>query len=145
MRINSAQHWKVVFDTNILLSAIFSPTGSPFLCLQLAQNEMVYSVTCQEILDEFQEKLQGKFSRTLQLAQAATDEVRNYSQMVTITGNLKGVSPDPDDDMILECAVIGNANYIVTGDKRLLSLGSYQNILLVKPTDFLTIVSQSQN
>lgn len=38
-----------------------------------------------------------------------------------------------------------NATHIVTGDKRLLSLGSYQNILLVKATDFLTIVSQPQN
>ena len=44
---------------------------------------------------------------------------------------------DPDDDMVLECGVVANANYIVTGDKHLLSLGDYQNILILKPTDFL--------
>jgi putative PIN family toxin of toxin-antitoxin system len=145
MKINSAQHWIVVFDTNILLSAIFSETGSPFFCLKLAKQGGVQSVTCQEILNEFQEKLEGKFRWDLERTQEALNEIRNISQIITITGNLKGVSPDPDDDMILECAVVGNATHIVTGDKRLLSLGSYQNILLVKPTDFLTIVSQSQN
>lgn len=145
MRINSAQPWILVFDTNILLSAIFSEIGSPFFCLRLAKQGVVQSVTCQEILNEFQEKLEGKFRWDSERAQEASNEILNISQIITITGNLRGVSPDPDDDMILECAVIGNATHILTGDKRLLYLGSYQNILLVKPTDFLAIVSQPQN
>jgi putative PIN family toxin of toxin-antitoxin system len=47
----------VVFDTNILLSAIFSQKGSPFRCLALAKMGQVESVICREILDEFAEKL----------------------------------------------------------------------------------------
>ena len=132
---------RVVFDTNILISAIFSQRSSPFRCLQLAKDEVLRSVTCQEILDEFQGKLLGKFSYEPLQAQAFVDEVQNFSQLVAITNTLKGVSADPDDDMVLECALVGRATYIITGDKHLLSLGNYQDILIVKAADFLTITS----
>lgn len=51
----------VVFDTNILISALFSQTGSPFRALALAKIGQIESVTCQEIIDEFAEKLLLKF------------------------------------------------------------------------------------
>ncbi len=46
-----------VFDTNILISAVLSSNGVPFKCLALAKIGQIESVTCQEILDEFAEKL----------------------------------------------------------------------------------------
>ena len=66
-------HPIVVFDTNILLSALLSLNGNPFRCLALARIGGVQSVTCQEILDEFQEKLEGKFGYLPQHARAAAD------------------------------------------------------------------------
>jgi predicted nucleic acid-binding protein len=65
-----------VFDTNILLSALFSLHGNAFRCLALAKMGVVQSVMCQEILQEFQEKLEGKFSYSAQRACAAVDEVQ---------------------------------------------------------------------
>ncbi|MBM3239328.1 PIN domain-containing protein [Candidatus Poribacteria bacterium] len=53
--------WIVVFDTNILISALLSLRGSPFRCLALAKEGIIQSVTCQEILYEFQGKLEVKF------------------------------------------------------------------------------------
>ena len=53
------------------------------------------------------------------------------------------VSADPDDDMVVECAVVGSATHIVTGDKHLLSLGKYQEIAIVKATEFIVLLSQS--
>lgn len=132
----------VVFDTNILISAILSRRGSPHHCLELAKECIVQSVTCQEILDEFQEKLQSKFSYSSQRTQAEVQEVINCSQLVTITNTLNVVAADPDDNMVLECAVVDGATYIVTGDRRhLLPLGSYQGIIIVSPADFLALVS----
>jgi len=52
----------VVFDTNILISALLFPGGSPLLCVSMARNGRIQSVTCQEILDEFSEKLIVKFT-----------------------------------------------------------------------------------
>jgi putative PIN family toxin of toxin-antitoxin system len=99
-------------------------------------------VTCREIIDEFQEKLQNKFKYSLQDSQAAADLVLNYSQLVTITNTLNSGITDPDDNVILECAVVGGATHIVTGDKRhLLPLESYQGISIISAADFLTLVS----
>ena len=131
----------VVFDTNILISALFSQTGSPFRALALAKIGQIESVTCQEIIDEFAEKLLLKFKFYEDKAQSAVDEVLSFSRMVEISGTLKAVPNDPDDDMIIECAVVGNASHIVTGDKHLLSLVKYQDIAIAKATDFVNLFS----
>lgn len=134
----------VVFDTNILISAVLSQRSSPYRCLELAKQGRVQSVTCQEILEEFEEKLQSKFAYSSELAQAKVQEILNYSQLVTITNTLDSGITDPDDNMILECAVVGGATHIVTGDKRhLLPLGNYQGISIVSAADFLTFVSSA--
>ena len=49
-----------------------------------------------------------------------------------------GWAGDLDDDKIIECAVVGGATHIVTGDRRhLLPLGNYRNIQIVTARDFL--------
>ena len=129
----------VVFDTNILFSGL-GWRGSPFRCLELARERQVISVTCQEIL-ALEEKLQLK--QNMSLTEAAQDvaQVLLFSRLVTINNTLKVVADDPDDDMVLECAVVGGASHIVTGDRHLLSLGNYQNIAIVRAADFLALVS----
>lgn len=108
----------VVFDTNILLPALLSLRGNPFRCLALAKTGAVQSVTCEEILNEFQGKLETKFGYAPQYARAAADEVRNCSKVVAITRTLRVVTADPDDDIVLECAVVGGATHVITGDHR---------------------------
>ncbi|MBE9142580.1 putative toxin-antitoxin system toxin component, PIN family [Planktothrix mougeotii] len=129
----------VVFDTNILISAVLSPISKPFQCTALAKRGLVKSITCQDILDEFYEKLVVKFEYESERAEALVQEVLQYSTMIEISNQLKIIEADPDDDMVLECAVNGNATYIVTGDKHLLSLNDYQNIKIMKATDFLDL------
>jgi uncharacterized protein len=132
-----------VFDTNILISALLSTSGSPFRCLALVKIGQVESVTCQEILDEFAQKLILKFKFSQEMAQAAVGEVRSCSRLVEISTTFKVVPDDPDDDMVVECAVVGNATHIVTGDKHILALAKYQDIAIVKATEFVTLLSQS--
>lgn len=135
--------YAAVFDTNILISALLSTNGNPFRCLALAKIGQIESVTCQEILNEFAEKLVIKFKFSQETAQAAVEEVRSFSRLVKISTELKAVPADPDDDMVIECAVVGSATHIVTGDKHLLSLGKYQAIAIVKATEFIMLLSQS--
>jgi predicted nucleic acid-binding protein len=98
-------------------------------------------VLCQEILDEFEEKLLIKFAYAPEKARAVVEEVRSFSSLVPLAGAVQGVAADPDDDKILECAIIGGAKYIVTGDRHLLSLGNYRGIQIVRAADFLAIAS----
>jgi putative PIN family toxin of toxin-antitoxin system len=107
----------------------------------LAKIGQIQSVTCQEILDEFAEKLLLKFKFSEEKTQSAIHEIAKISQIIKITGTLKAVPKDPDDDMVIECAVVAKASHIVTGDKHLLSIGTYQNIALIKATDFVNLFS----
>jgi uncharacterized protein len=129
-----------VLDTNILISALLSTNGTPFRCLALARIGQIESVTCPEILDEFAEKLLVKFKFSEEMTQAAIREVRDFSRLVEISGTLKTVPNDPDDDMVVECAVIGNATHIVTGDKHLLALTTHQNIAILKAAEFMALL-----
>ena len=56
----------------------------------------------------------------------ACQDFQQYSEIIRITNQLQVVEQDHDDDMVIECAVLGEANYIVTGDRHLLSMQSYQ-------------------
>lgn len=121
----------VVYDTNILISGMIWG-GTPYDCIALAQQNRVEAVTCPEILDEFWEKLTTKFNASPLQASEMVAELLNFHQPIKITNQLKSVTADPDDDKVIECAVVGGATHIVTGDKKhLLPLGSYQGILIV--------------
>jgi putative PIN family toxin of toxin-antitoxin system len=129
----------IVFDTNILFSG-FGWRGSPYHCLQLARKGKVTSITCPEIMKELDDKLQLKMKISPIDALRATTEILLFSKLVTISNKLKVVIDDPDDDKILECAVIGNADYIITGDHHLLSLVNYKDTAIVTSTDFLNLM-----
>lgn len=127
----------VVYDTNVLISAMIWG-GVPYDSLILAQRNIVEAITCTEILDEFSQKLTTKFNASPLQAAEMVAELLNFHQSVKITNQLKSVTADPDDDKIIECAVVGNATHIVTGDKRhLLPIGNYQGISIITSADLL--------
>lgn len=130
----------VVFDTNILISALISLHGNPFRCLALAKEALVESVTCNDILLEFAGKLVKKFGHAPSQANAAAEEVRSISRVVLVSGECEVVASDPDDNMILECASVGGAEYIVTGDHHLLDLRAYQGTEILTAARFLELV-----
>ncbi len=131
----------VVFDTNILLSGM-GWHGSPYRCLELARAGIVEGVTCRELLGELARKLRAKLNFSAAQVTDTIADLLGFLRLVTIAGTLKVVSADPEDDKVLECAVVGGASYIVTGDRRhLLPLGSYQGILIVSAAEFLAQVS----
>ncbi len=130
----------VVFDTNTLFSGL-GWQGSPYRCLELARNRQIESITCREILLELREKLQTKQNRSPIDAAVDIEQILAFSRLVEIPNNLKVVVDDPDDDMVIECAVVGQATHIITGDKHLLSLNKYQDIDIVKAADFLNLLA----
>ncbi len=131
---------RAVYDTNIWVSAL-RRQGNPFRCALLAAMGFVVSVTCDELLNELSQVLAQKFGMPFADVNRYIAVIRSFSEVVAITGQLRVVVDDPDDDKVIECAVVGKANYIVTGDRHLLALGQYGNISIVKAAQFISILS----
>ena len=130
---------RAVYDTNIWVSAL-RRQGNPFRCALLAAMGFVVSVTCDELLDELCRVLTQKFGMPFANVNRYIAVIRSFSEVVAITGQLRVVADDPDDDKVVECAIVGKADYIVTGDRHLLALGQYSGISIVKATQFLNIL-----
>ena len=127
----------VVYDTNVLISGMIWG-GVPYRSIELAQQNKVKGLICDEILDEFEDKLMIKLGIPSARTSVVKTQLLGFLQTVEIPNRLKGITTDPDDDMIIECAVVGGATHIVTGDQNhLLPLENYQGIVIVKPVDFL--------
>jgi len=107
---------RVVLDTNILISAFLSQKSSPYQCLQMVQNTNVISITCIEILQEFQQKLAGKFKLPPYRVQQELQKIVDCSEIVAISNSLDVVVADPKDNMVIECAVVGGATRIDGAD-----------------------------
>jgi len=117
--------------------------GNPFQCLELARAGTIEVVTCPEILDELTEKLESRLAQSSDIITETLSDLLSVLRVVSITGELKAIAADPDDDKILECAVVASATYIVSGDrKHLLPLGSFRGIHIVSPAEFLTLINQ---
>jgi putative PIN family toxin of toxin-antitoxin system len=131
-----------VFDTNVLFSAV-GWQGAPYQCVELARGGAVAAATCPEILDELSEKLQTKLHFSPEHALDTVVDLLTFLRVVSIARQLKVVAADPDDDKVLECAVVAAATHVVTGDRRhLLPMRNYAGIAIVSPAVFLAEVVQ---
>ncbi len=127
---------RVVADTNIYISALMFG-GLPGAFLDLAFSRSFQLVTSPPILAELDEKMRMKFGLSPADAELLRKKLEGLALVVVPTALLKVISEDPDDDRILECAITGEADYIVSGDKHLLKLGSYRGISIVTAREFM--------
>src|SRR5215831_1301094 len=115
---------RVIFDTNVLFSAI-GWRGTPHKCLLAVVDDRVESITCRQILDELIEKLQTKQHMPPDEALQAALGIEAVSEIVEVGTIPRVVPDDEDDDVVVECAKVGRATHIVSGDRHLLSLQHY--------------------
>lgn len=131
---------RVVFDTNAMISGLLWK-GKSYHCLLLARAGVIQSVYCNPMLAELTEKLRGKFKYSENQIHAVVADIRKYGERVEISGELKMVHADPDDDKFIECAVAGGASFIISSDNHLLTIREYQNIKILSPDKFISRLS----
>lgn len=130
---------KAVLDTNVLVSALFWK-GAPHAVVREGIAGAFCIVSSPRIMAELQETLAGKFRVSL-------EDMRDYLRVITVHALLvepKETPPvvfvDPSDDKVIACAVSAGADYIVSGDKHLLSLKEFSGIHIVTPPAFLRVL-----
>jgi len=126
----------VVFDTNVLISAILW-RGDPYRAVLLAKAKVVQAVYCAPMLAELADKLRQKFDFDENHIEAVVYQIRQYATKIEIPGTLQVVAQDPDDDKFIECAIVASAHWIVSGDHHLLDLGEYQGIRILTAQSFI--------
>lgn len=77
--------------------------------------------------------------------QAMIEEIAEFALSVESAQDATGTSPDPDDDVFLECALAGSADYIVSGDRHLLVPGTFHGIPIVTPALFAAILDHESD
>ena len=121
---------RVVFDTNILVSALVFPGGRGDAALRRVIARTDQLVMSKPVLDELLDVLSRKFAREAEELAHVAVFVSELAMVVAPKRRLRIVQDDPDN-RILECALAGRAEAIVTGDKALLALESFRNIPVV--------------
>ena len=127
---------RVVFDTNILVSALVFPGGRGDAALRRIIAGTDQLVMSRAILDELLDVLSRKFARDAEELAHVAVFVSELAMVVAPRRRLRVVQDDPDN-RILECAIAGRAEAIVTGGKALLALKNFRNIPVVTLRTYL--------
>lgn len=135
---------RVVFDTNVYISALMFG-GLPGSLLDLAFLQSFLVVISPALLAELDEKLRLKFEVAAEDAAIIRAKLESIAEIVRPDMVLHVIADDPDDNRVLECAIHGGADYIVTGDRHLLKLGSYEAIPILTVRQFLDAVEVTED
>jgi putative PIN family toxin of toxin-antitoxin system len=138
---------RVVLDANVFVSAVLSPRGAPAKILTAWRAERFHLVTSPAILEEIYRvlhypKIVSRHRWPEETIRAFITDLAYLAILTSGKRTLKVIAEDPADDRYIECAVEGDADYIVSGDQHLLQLGTYQRISIVTPITFLGILKE---
>jgi putative PIN family toxin of toxin-antitoxin system len=138
---------KVVFDSNVIISRAIKAAGIPARLFRYWQDGVFELLISEEILAECRRVMayphtMKRHRYTKEQIDELIEALREFATVVQPDEVLDAVSADASDNRILECAVAGEADYVITGDKHLLSLQNYRGILILAPATFLLLLSQ---
>jgi putative PIN family toxin of toxin-antitoxin system len=95
-----------------------------------------------KILEEISDVMtRPKFKTGQETINKYIETIEKNCKKVFTEGRIKGICRDKDDDDKLECGIICNADYIITGDDDLLVLGNYETMKIITPSEYLVIIS----
>ena len=130
---------RVVIDTNVFISAFYLPESRPANVVLLARRKTILNLISPQILKEVERIIKKKLLWDNSKTHGAVRWIKNFSEEVYPQERLAIIADDPDN-RVLECAVAGQADLIISGDKHLLNLKNFQGINVVTPADFLEAI-----
>lgn len=124
---------RIVLDTNILIAAALKGQLAEDILDMAATTLLITIITSEEILQELQEKLIDKFGWSEDRVNLFVGEFMQIAEIVERTEKITVITRDPKDNQILECAVSGKADLIVTADQDLIKLKNFKGIGIIHP------------
>ena len=128
---------RIVPDTNILISA-FIVEGNEYRLIEKCFKREILLITSADVIDEFKEvALRPKFGFTEEEVGDFVNALIEAAEVVMPKEKVSSVCRDPDDNKLLATALEGKADYIISGDKDLLTLKRFRNVRVVTAAEFL--------
>ena len=134
---------RIVFDTNVIISALILPKSMTRRAFETAKNNCTILMSA-ELLTEISDVIGRKrFDRYVPLSKRENflAKLASEVEMIEIKTAI-AICRDPKDDKVLELAVNGQADCLVSGDQDLLVLHPFQNISIINPSSFLQSFTQ---
>ncbi len=137
---------KAVLDSTILVSAFLTKKGLSAELLRQAETGAFRLCLAEEILAETQRVLLGydrirkRYDYPDQSVIKFVQSLRIVADIATNLPQIREVAGDPNDDMILACAIKSQAGYLITRDDHLLSLANSQKVKILSPEEFIAIL-----
>lgn len=127
---------KAVFHTNVLVAAFLTEGLCSGLLIR-ARRHAFNLVLCDDIMREFEGVLKKKFKLTAtDISEISAIVSEAASEILQKLGPVPNICRDPNDDMIIACAITAMADYIITGDEDMLILKKYKDIVIISPRNF---------
>ena len=143
---------RVLFDTNIFISYLLkSDKDKTITTIIEAGFESKYKLLLpHNVINELNQKLTGKKYLSSRISKADAQELLEVLTKVAdvipeITELIPKVTRDKKDDFLLACAVVGEADYLVSGDKDLQVIKNVQGVKIVSPIEFSEILKELES
>jgi hypothetical protein len=138
---------RIILDTNILLSALLSPLGAPAKLLDAWERKKFMLVTSEALIAELRDVTSRPFFRARLRASAIELLVAGLQDFSFYCGNLPSgpVAPDPKDSYLLAMAQASQAEFLVTGDKDLLSLKRHKSTQIITSAAMLELLKEAED
>ena len=129
-------------DSNIYISAL-QFGGVPLQFLNSARSGAFRLAISEPLITEVRGVLLEKFRWREAVLDEAIASLLSFTQLVKPIQAVRVIIDDPDDDRVIECAITSGSQFIVSGDKHLLRLARYENIRILKVSEFLALVPKT--
>ena len=138
---------RAVLDTNVFISGIKSQTTAPGQILNAWMHKRLILVISPQLLSEIHEVLMRP--AILDLLKKTPTEVNDFMKLLMYKTyvtegkvELEELFIDPDDNIVLACAVEGQATYLVTGNKKHFPFETYRGVKIIKPREFIKLLRE---
>jgi putative PIN family toxin of toxin-antitoxin system len=123
---------RIVFDTNIYIAAALRGSFAEDI-IKLAKKKAITLLTSKAIIKELRSKLLSKFSKSEEDVDFFINTINQLAENVEPQEQVIAITRDPDDNKILECALTGKADLIVSADQDLIALKKFKGIAIIHP------------
>lgn len=128
---------RIVIDTNVLVSGIFW-TGNEAKVIEHCKKGKYINIASPYTLGEFEKVIsKERFALTREEIEDLIELVLSFSVILIPSQKVNIIKKDPNDNMFIDCALAGNAEYIISGDSHLLDINRYKGIKILTAKKFL--------